>query len=193
MPSKKIKYFGYLRKSSEDKEKQALSIPAQKDELRRRFPDLDIEFVEEEKSAFLPYNRPKFKEMLERITTGDRRGIVAWNPDRLSRNEVDASSITYMIRTGEIHDLKMATAHFENTPNGIWMLQMALSQSQYESAKKGQDVKRGLEKKASMGIYPAPAPLGYRNDKYEERGKKKIYVDEERFSLIRKMIDLILT
>jgi len=190
----KIKYFAYMRKSSEDKERQALSIPAQKDKLTEMFGDLDIEFVEEERSAFLPHNRPKFSDMLLRMRNGERQGLLAWHPDRLSRNEVDASSITYMLRTGEIRDLKFATYHFENnSPEGIWMLQMALSQSQYESAKKGRDVKRGLEKKAKMGAYPGRAPLGYLNDKYEERGKKKVHTDKERHPLLRKMVELMLT
>ena len=192
--STKTKYFAYLRKSSEDKEKQALSIPAQKAKLSEMFGDLGIEFIEEEKSAFIPYNRPKFADMLARMRAGERAGLIAWHPDRLSRNEVDASTLTYMLRTGELRDLKFATYHFENnSPEGIWMLQMALSQSQYESAKKGRDVKRGLETKAKMGLYPAPAPFGYLNDKYEERGKKKIYTDKERLPLLRKMVDLMLT
>src|SRR3989338_542565 len=189
----KIKYFAYVRKSSEGEERQALSIPAQKDQLTERFRGLDIEFVEDKASAFKPFNRPAFADMLERIRSGKRTGLVAWHPDRLSRNEKDAGEISYMIRTGVIGDLKLATYHFENTPEGIWMLQMALSQSQYESAKKGRDVKRGLEQKAKMGIYPAPAPLGYLNDKYAERGNKTIPIDPERFELVRKMFDLMLT
>ena len=191
---KKIKYFAYLRKSSEGKEKQALSIPAQRAQLSERFADLDIEFVEEERSAFLPLNRPKFSDMLLRIRSGEREGLLAWHPDRLSRNEVDASAITYMLRTGEIKDLKFATYHFENnSPEGIWMLQMALSQSQYESAKKGRDVKRGTAQSAKSGFYPAPVPIGYLNDKFAERGKKKKRPDPERFALTRKLFDLMLT
>lgn len=193
MTESPIKYFAYVRKSSEDKEKQALSIPAQKDKIKERFPDLDIEFIEEEKSAFIPYNRPKFDDMLKRVRKGERRGLIGWHPDRLSRNEVDASSITYMLRTGEIQDLKLCTYYFENTPEGIWMLQIALSQSQYESAKKGRDVKRGLEKKAETGEYPGPAPTGYLNDKYEERGHKKVYTDKKRRPMLRRMVDLMLT
>lgn len=193
MSSKTLKYFGYLRKSSEDKEKQAFSIPTQREKLSERFADLDIEFIEESKSAFVADGRPLFAQMLNRIKNGEARGIIAWSPDRLSRNELDGAQISYLVRTRVIPDLRFCTSSFDNTPEGIMMLQMSLSQSQYESSKKGRDVRRGLEKKASMGIYPAPAPLGYRNDKYEERGKKKIYVDEDRFGLIRKMIDLMLT
>ncbi len=73
-------------------------------------------------------------------------GIIAWHPDRLSRNEIDASTITYLVRTGVIHGLKFGSYNFDNSPEGIMMLQLALSQSQYFSSKLGKDVKRGLEK-----------------------------------------------
>ncbi len=189
----KIKYFAYVRKSSEGEERQALSIPAQKDKLNEVFGHLDIEFVEDKASAFKPFNRPNFAKMLETIRKGERAGLIAWHPDRLSRNEKDAGEITYMIRTGVIADLKLATYHFENTPEGIWMLQMALSQSQYESAKKGRDVKRGLMQSIKMGFYPCPAPLGYLDDKFTERGKKRKMPDTERFDIVRKMFDLMLT
>src|SRR3989338_11638423 len=149
-PISKIKYFAYVRKSTEGDERQALSIPAQKERLIEMFGNLDLEFVEDKASAFIPYNRPAFADMLERIKKGERRGLVACHPDSLSRNEKDAGEITYKLRTEEILDLKFATYHFENGPEGIWMLQMALSQSQYESAKKGRDVKRGLLTKAKM-------------------------------------------
>jgi DNA invertase Pin-like site-specific DNA recombinase len=189
----KIKYFAYVRKSTEGEERQALSIPAQKDKLKEIFGDIEVEFIEDKASAFKPFNRPNFASMLERIRKGEKTGLIAWHPDRLSRNEKDAGEITYMIRTGVIEDLKLATYHFENTPEGIWMLQMALSQSQYESAKKGRDVKRGLMQSIKMGFYPAPAPLGYLDDKFTERGKKIKKPDPERFDIVRKMFDLMLT
>lgn len=188
-----IKYFAYVRKSTEGNERQSLSIPAQMDKIKERFPDLDIEFVEDKASAFKPFNRPSFTGMLERIHNNERTGLIAWHPDRLSRNEKDAGEITYMLRMGVLKDLKLVTYHFENTPEGIWMLQLALSQSQYESAKKGRDVKRGLMQKAKMGMYPAPAPLGYTNNKYAETGKKTIVPDPERFDLCRKLIEMMLT
>lgn len=193
MNESKIKYFAYVRKSSEGEERQALSIPAQIDKLNEVFGELDIEFVEDKASAFKPFNRPNFAKMLERLQKGERTGLIAWHPDRLSRNEKDAGEITYMIRTGVIKDLKLATYHFENTPEGIWMLQMALSQSQYESAKKGRDVKRGLAQVCKNGGYPGPAPMGYSDDLSGKKGNKKKLPDPLRFEMCRKMIDLMLT
>ncbi|MBM2820833.1 MAG: hypothetical protein HW405_593 [Candidatus Berkelbacteria bacterium] len=190
----KIKYFAYLRKSSEAEEKQALSIPAQKDKIKELFGDLDVvDYFEESHSAFHPYNRPLFAKMIERINKGEASGIVTWHPDRLSRNEVDAATITYALRTGLIKDLKFGSYTFINSPEGIWMLQMALSQSQYSSAKLGTDVKRGLEKKLKMGWLPSEAPTGYLNFVNIETAEHIIIKDPDRFDLVRKMWDLMLT
>ncbi len=193
-PAQKIKYLVYCRKSSEPEERQALSIPSQIDKANEMFADLEIVgMLTEEKSAFLPYNRPVFANMIKRIKAGEAQGIIAWHPDRLARNEIDAATITYMIRTGEIKDLKFGSYHFDNSPEGIMMLQIAMSQSQYSSAKLSKDVKRGLEKKVKMGWLPGVAPQGYLNSKIKDRGNNDIISDPERFPLLRKMWNLMLT
>lgn len=190
----KIKYFAYVRKSTEGEERQALSIESQKDKVREIHPDLDIvDILEEKHSAFKPYNRPVFDDMIKRIESGEARGIIAWHPDRLSRNEIDASTITYLVRTNVIHDLKFGSYNFDNSPEGIMMLQLALSQSQYFSSKLGKDVKRGLEKKVSMGWLPGVAPEGYLNNMQLDKGQKTISVDKKRSILLRKAFDLMLT
>src|SRR5258708_29418185 len=117
-----LKYFGYVRKSTEGEERQALSIQAQKEKIEEFFGDVKIVKVyEERQSAFEPYKRPVFQKMLDRIRDGDAQGILAWHPDRLSRNEIDAGAITYMIRQGFIKDLKFGSYNFDNSPEGIWM------------------------------------------------------------------------
>ena len=162
--AQKTAYFAYVRKSTEGAERQALSIESQKDKIKECFADVAIAgVIEERRSAFLPSNRPQFTAMIQRIRNGEAQGIITWHPDRLSRNEIDAATITYMIRTGQIKDLKFGSYHFDNSPEGIMMLQLALSQSQYSSAKLSKDVKRGLEKKVAMGWFPSPAPAGYLN------------------------------
>src|SRR5579859_2067373 len=109
-----LRYLGYVRKSTEDQEKQALSIDAQKDKIRERFPDLTvIDIFEESKSAFEPGKRVVFQEVLDRLDAGEVDGIIAWHPDRLSRNEVDASALTWRIRKGTLKDLKFANYTFE--------------------------------------------------------------------------------
>jgi DNA invertase Pin-like site-specific DNA recombinase len=188
-----IRYIAYVRKSTEGDEKQALSIDSQKAKIAELFPHLDIlDTIEERRSAFSP-NRPAFAALLDCIRKRDAQGIVAWHPDRLSRNELDAATLTYMIRTGVIQDLKFGSYHFDNSPEGIMMLQMALSHSQYFSAKLSKDVVRGMARKAELGWLPSVAPPGYLNTPDRGKGFKIVVKDPERFPLIRKMWELMLT
>ena len=187
----KLRYAVYMRKSTEEAERQVLSLASQEDQVKVRFADLEIvTWYKESKSAFDPGKRPEFEKMLERIDAGEIDGIIAWHPDRLSRNEVDASAITYRIRQMKIKDLKFASGfNFDQTPESMMMLQMTMSQSQYYSAKLSKDVKRGNETKRKNGGLTGVAPQGYLNDLVT----KKVIKDPERFPLIRQAFDLFLT
>ena len=192
--TKQFRYFLYARKSSESEERQVLSIDSQKDKISVIFPDIKIvDTLDESKSAFKPYERAVFRSMIERIQNGEADGIVAWHPDRLSRNEIDAATLTYFIRTGIIKDLKFGSYNFDNSPEGIMMLQMALSQSQYSSSKLSKDVKRGIGTKLKMGIRPNKTPQGWVNDYVSPKGMKTIEVDKKRFPVLRRCWELMLT
>jgi site-specific DNA recombinase len=161
MQETKLRYAVYIRKSTEEEERQVLSLASQRDKITERYSDLKIvaEFTES-KSAFEPDKRPKFKELLELIDAGKINGLIAWHPDRLSRNEVDASAITWRIRQGKIKDLRFASGYnFDNSPESMMMLQMTMSQSQYFSAKLSKDIKRGNERKREVGQLTGKAPV----------------------------------
>ena len=189
-----LRYILYVRKSSEDAERQSLSIPAQKRKLREMFPNIKIVAVfEESRSAFEP-GRPLFGKAIDMLRGGKADGILAWHPDRLSRNEIDAATITYAIRRGIIKDLKFGSYHFNNSADGIMMLQQMLSQSQYFSAKLSVDVKRGNEEQRKRGWLTGVAMQGYITIRDPADPDHCIQiVDEERHSLVRKMWDLFLT
>ncbi len=50
-----------------------------------------------EKETTKKPGRKKFNKILERIETGEANGILAWMPDRLSRNSIDSGKIIYML------------------------------------------------------------------------------------------------
>jgi site-specific DNA recombinase len=201
------RYIAYMRKSDEREERQILSLEAQEKKIKEAFPHLNIvDWLEEEKSAFKAYNRPVFNSIIERIARGDADGIVTWHTNRLSRNEVDAATVTYNLRQGIIKDLKFCSYSFENTPEGIWMLQSMLSQGQYESAKLGREVRRGMEEKIDKqqergGIVPTgymKEPLrDAKGDKVVDPKYNKVVTrtvsDPERFELVRKMWQMLLS
>jgi len=94
------KFFLYARKSTDEPERQVLSIEAQMFELRKfsKKENLNIvrEFVES-KTAKEP-GREIFNDMVAQIEQGGAEGILAWHPDRLARNSVDGGRIIYLAR-----------------------------------------------------------------------------------------------
>ncbi len=182
-----------MRKSTIGKERQSLSIAQQKAKIKEQFGDLKIvEWLSDEQSAFKP-GRPNFARMIELLDTGKADGVIAWHPDRLSRNEIDAAAITYRLRSS-IKDLRFSSYFFENSAEGVMMLQHIMSNSQYYSAKLGKDVRRGNESRRKGGWLTYRAPEGWLNKPDPNDPEHSIQViDRVRFPLRRKMWDLMLT
>ena len=90
MEKSNMRYFLYARKSTDEPDRQILSIEAQLTELRdyARKEGLTIvrEFIES-KTAKEP-GRDIFNEMVAGLEQGAAHGIVAWHPDRLARNSI---------------------------------------------------------------------------------------------------------
>jgi len=77
-----MKYIGYCRKSTDEKDRQVLSIDQQIFSLKEfaKKEKLEIvDFVIEAKTAKEP-GREKFVEVISMIETGVAGGIVAWHP-----------------------------------------------------------------------------------------------------------------
>ena len=125
------KYIAYCRKSTDEKDKQVLSIEAQIAELKefaKRENFIVSEFITEAKTAKVP-GREQFALVLKKIEKGEANGILSWHPDRLARNSVDGGKIIHMMDRGLIHSLKFPTFWCEPTPQGLFMLQIAFGQS----------------------------------------------------------------
>jgi len=162
-----MKYIGYCRKSTDEKEKQVLSIDQQIYELKEFALREKIEIVDFliEKQSAKVTGRKVFGNLIERIEKREIEGIVAWNPDRLARNSIDGGKIIYLIDEGKLKDLKFPTHWFDNTPQGKFMLSISFGQSKYYVDNLSQNVVRGLHYKLKQGIWPTMAPFGYKNDR----------------------------
>lgn len=184
-----------MRKSSEGEDRQVQSIPDQIAHLMRLAKDLGLEIIEtleESKSAKSPNNRPIFSDMLERIQNGEGNGILCWEINRLSRNPVDSGTIQWMLQQGIIKSIRTINREYKPDDNALLLSVESGSANQFIlDLKKG--VRRGLDSKLDKGLAPILAPLGYLNTKIEARGENYIVKDLERFDVIRKMWDLMLT
>lgn len=202
-----LKYAAYVRKSEERDERQELSHTAQVREIKRKFPELNIvEWLEpESKSAFTP-GRPVFNRMMELAEQGKIDGIVSYHPNRISRNELDSATVTWAIRQGILKDLKFCDYTFQNTPEGIMMLQFIMNQSQFESAKQGKDVSRGMVQKIIQhGERPGVVPIGYMKKPLVNENGEPIFnpkdgkfvtrtaADPERFDEVSRMWRMLLS
>ena len=191
MEKSNMRYFLYARKSTDEADRQVLSIEAQLAELREyaKKEGLPIarEFIES-KTAKEP-GREVFNEMMALMEQGAARGIVAWHPDRLARNSVDGGRIIYLVDTGKVMELKFPTFWFDRTPQGKFMLSIAFGQSKYYVDNLSENVKRGIRQKLRNGIWPSWAPMGYLND----QEKHTIYIDKERAPLIKKAFEMYAT
>jgi len=183
-----MKYIIYARKSTEEDDRQILSIEAQLHELREFAAKEKLEIVAsfcEAKTAKEP-GRIKFAEMLELIEKDNADGILSWHPDRLARNSVDGGKIIHLIDQGKIKSLKFPTFWFEPTPQGLFMLQIAFGQSKYYVDNLRENVTRGMNQKVRNGVWPCLAPIGYVNNP-KTRG---IDLNKKKSILVNKMFEL---
>ena len=184
-------FFAYVRKSTDESDRQILSIQAQLFELHefaKREGLTIIRVFEESRTAKAP-GRPQFNLMLGEIEKGKAQGILAWHPDRLARNSVDGGRIVYLVDIGKIQDLRFPTFRFEASAHGKFMLNIAFCQSKYYVDNLSENVKRGFRQKLRNGIWPNRPPVGYFND----RANRCIAVDLEKSKLVRKAFELYAT
>jgi site-specific DNA recombinase len=187
----KIKYFIYARKSSESEDRQIQSIDDQINRLKKFASDsnLDIKKIyTEAKSAKKPNNRPIFDEMIQKIEDGEAQGILCWQINRLSRNPIDSGKLSWLLQRGVLKSIQTIDRQYQPEDNVlIFSVESGVANQYILDLSK--NTKRGLLCKLEKGWQNGVAPLGYLNDKEN----KTIIKDPERFNLVRKMWDLMLT
>ncbi|MFZ2663959.1 MAG: recombinase family protein [Patescibacteria group bacterium] len=189
------KYFIYCRKSSEQEDRQVLSLDSQEKELTRlvETEHLTVIDIYKESGSAHVIGRKLFNEMLKRIENGEASGLVVWDESRIARNSMDGGKVIYMMDLGQIVEIIKPNKIYRNTPDDKSWLAMVFMMSKKESDDKGVNSKRGMRTKAEQGWYPAHAVVGFLNTIERKKGFKIIVKDMERFPLVRRIFDEVLT
>lgn len=176
------KYFLYARKSSEEEDKQSLSIDSQIKELTQLAEKEKLNIIEvfKESRSAKDIGRPVFNSMMEKAETGNC-GIIVWKLDRLARNEIDGGRIIYWLGKNIIQKIITAEKTYEGA-NDKFLMQIEFGMATKYVDDLSFNTKRGLRYKLTdKKEWPGWAPPGYINidekgvitgkgyDKYKQR------------------------
>lgn len=185
----------YLRKSSEEEEKQFFSIRDQEKKCLAYVEALEIsegikikivKKYEERHSAAHSGERKLFNEMLEGVKAGQFDAILAYHPDRLSRNMLEAGILLDMIRpdkgeeVGVLQDLLFPTVAFTNDSGGRLMLAVLFSMATQYSDHLSEVVQRGVDGNLEKGKSSGTPKWGYTRNRVTG-----YYEPDDNFDLIR--------
>jgi len=190
MISSPIRYFLYVRKSSESEDKQVASIPSQINELKCLAEEKNLTIVDiftEEKSAKAP-GRPVFNEMLEAIQSEKANGIFCWKLDRLARNPIDGGKVNWMLQKGIIQHIQTFQRGYLPSDN-VLMMNLEFGMANQFVLDLSVNTKRGMRKKVEDGWFPHKPPIGYLCNKHKLPDLTPIFKDKDKFAIVKKLFE----
>ena len=188
-----LRYCLYARKSTEEEDRQALSIDSQIKEMLSLAEREGLDVAEtrrESHSAKDSGQRPEYNRLITDIRSGKLNAILTWSPDRLSRNAGDLGAFVDLMDQGKLVEIRTFGQKFTNSPNEKFLLMILGSQAKLENDNKSVNVKRGLRTRIEMGLWPGRAPTGYLNEMRTDR-KGYVMPDPKRASIIKKMFEKV--
>jgi site-specific DNA recombinase len=185
----------YARVSSQEQAKEGFSIPAQDKLLRSYAQDHHLEIgaaftdIETAKRA----GRTGFDAMVGYLRKNSQcRVLLVEKTDRLYRNFRDWVTIDE-IRGLEVHFVKEATVISEGSRSSekfIHGIKVLMAKNFIDNL--SEETRKGMVEKASQGIWPSYAPIGYLNAD-GANGKRTIVPDPALAPLVRRLYELCAT
>lgn len=186
-----IRYALYARKSTTSEDRQASSIEDQVKECMEKVVTPNnlnvVKIYQESYSAKVADLRDEFNSLIKEIESGRIEGVIAWHPDRMSRNMKEAGAIIDLVDRGLIKDLRFATFTFENTPAGKMLLGITFVMAKQYSEHLSESVDRGNKRAIEDAEFIGKFKHGYVVDE-----KRYFRPDPINFAKIQHMFEMAL-
>jgi site-specific DNA recombinase len=169
LPSTKLRVVVYAR-ISEDKKGEALGVDRQVFDCRTLVTSQHWEvvgtYMDNDRPALNRGHRPEYDRMITHVEAGGVDAIVAINPDRLTRNNLDLEGLiqlsSILDRRGVAVYTVRAGRYELATPQGRLFARIAVSVAAHESEEKGERVRAEQRQRARRGLAPIHRrPYGY--------------------------------
>jgi site-specific DNA recombinase len=178
---------------------EGYSLPQQRQAVKAKADSIDAdiekEFKEEGRSAKTVDQRPEFQAMLAYIKEqGDIDYVIFDSLSRANRNRVEDAMMLMALRAAGVEAVS-ATEPIDSTPAGQLLHGILASVHEFRVNADGNDIRRKMAFKASIGGTPGRAKIGYLNvhETFEGRRIATIAIDSERAPLVRLGFELYAT
>lgn len=181
----------YARVSSKDQEREGFSIPAQQALLRAYATDQGLNVVQEfvDVETAKRAGRTSFTQMVTYLRKHKTcRVLLVEKTDRLYRNLKDWVTLDEMDGL-EIHLVKEGTVLSDDSRSSekfIHGIKVLMAKNYIDNL--SEETRKGMVEKARQGMWPAKAPLGYRNVQRDD-GKRIIEPDPAVAPLVRQLFE----
>ncbi|HUD11232.1 MAG TPA: recombinase family protein [Candidatus Saccharimonadia bacterium] len=185
----------YLRVSTAGQARKGLdlegySIPAQREECRKKAAELGAEVVQEfvDSGESAKYaDRKAIQAMIAFVKEANDVDYAIFHKiDRFARNTQDYENMKFELRKAGTR-LASVTENIDDSASGKLMERMLANMAEYYVDNLSYEVIKGATVKARLGRTPYKAPLGYVNSRQIVEGHevKTVVLDPERADLVR--------
>lgn len=193
-----MRAFAYLRKSTDEKWKQKLSLETQRDEILKAQKIAEstfwesIEIVEwfEEKVSGTDNSRPAFLKMCERFNKKEADILLSWRLDRLSRNHDDSLRIMKAVHEWAIPMIQDSNRLWRKRDTGLHMY-VAFWMAVEESMQTRERSVTGTNTLVKKWWIPFMVPFWARNNRDKSADiKDRVIIDPTESRYVKMMFEL---
>lgn len=183
----------YCRVSTEDQGKEGTSLGSQLaaclEKARVLEYDVADNLIFKETYSGLQLDRPQFNLLRQKAKNGEFDAVIAYSPDRLSRNGLNLLTLIQEFKDEGVK-LLLVREQFEDSDTGEMTAYIFGWASGLEAKQIKERTKRGKRAKVQQGILPQGTGIGLYGYNWSKDLKKRVPIDSE-VGTVRQIFNMI--